>query len=232
MEENNIVIPLKYKEGTFTLKDITVSDEECLVFEFDKYGICECEVPVTSSHIRIYSLPEDVTDTIKITYDEIGEIQKVTYDNYGQNAYLYVNISTPKKREPIIDQYISQNVKKITDAILSIDEPIMRLIFDRFYDGESVNFYVAAGKERDRVDILKEYRNDLNALNNSGNYPPNEWIMADTKTLGIILMCCNHNESNKLFQEICDEMVNKIIKQIEDKIEKTEDYQLCVNQYD
>lgn len=26
MEENNIVIPLKYKEGTFTLKDITVSD--------------------------------------------------------------------------------------------------------------------------------------------------------------------------------------------------------------
>ena len=111
MEENNIVIPLKYKEGTFTLKDITVSDEECLVFEFDKYGICECEVPVTSSHIRIYSLPEDVTDTIKITYDELGEIQKVTYDNYGQNAYLYVNISTPKKREPVIDQYISQGFK-------------------------------------------------------------------------------------------------------------------------
>ena len=170
-------------------------------------------------------------DTLEARYDENEILKEITYDNYGQTRYLYINLSSDNK-DSVIKQYVAQNVQMIADRILESDEPVMRLIFDSFYDGEAVSYYAAAGRESDRADILDKYGNDSDILDNSGNYPRNKWIFADSASLGIILMCSDSKERNKLFNEIKEALTEGIINLVDSRIAKTEDYKVITNQFD
>ncbi|MCQ2504505.1 MAG: hypothetical protein MJ103_04675 [Saccharofermentans sp.] len=230
MEINEITVALKHKEGSYGIMDLA-ADTNALRFTIDKYGIAECDLPATNSHIRVYSLPDNLMDTLEARYDEHENLQEITYDNYGQTRYLYINLSSDYK-DSVIKQYVAQNVQMIADRILESDEPVMRLIFDSFYDGEAVSYYATAGRESDRADILEKYGNDSDILDNSGNYPRNKWIFADNASLGIILMCSDSKERNKLFNEIKEALTEGIINLVDSRIAKTEDYKVITNQFD
>lgn len=233
MAETFFYIPLQHESGTYKLSELVQKEEDSLELFLGEYDILQYEIPSFERCARMYSIDEDeLRDTMEVVYDEQEVLQRITYVSQGKSKLLYINLTNSSYTQKMISGYISENAKNIAEQLLVKKGKVYRLFFDYFYDGQAVDYAALLGFEADVQAIVDEYDGERDALDNSGDYPQENRIQADTDSLGVFLMCMDHEEAYGIFNEICEKMTEEIKKLVLESLEKAEDFEVIAGEYD
>ncbi len=235
----NFSIPLKYKEGTFNVDEITDFNGKTLdmkrildidIFEYT-VPVHDGEVRTYNEEARIYNVPANPVFTA--TYDRDGVIKHIELQRENKKDLAYINFHGYEHSKETIYKYSCYLGDWISEKILEHTEKIERLFID--YSGD-VCFLVSI---RTPEDVQKTIERTIAEFgkpydDSSAEYYgyPDDSIEPDCETLRIMLDCTDTNFSGELFYFAINTIIEKIKENVLDKINKSDNFKLIVNEFD
>jgi len=226
----NIIIPLKYKEGTYRPEEITDFGSETINIEYIGCDVFRYIVPKYDREVRIYEVKENHVFTA--TYDNDGVIKHIELRRDNSTELVYINFKDNEHAKENIWQFSCFWGDWISKKILERKEKIARIFIGHFYDGEAADIYVDAYTPEDVQKVLDKYNNDNNSADKWGNYPHTEEILPDNDTLRIMLLCTDENFASDLYGFAVYIITDRIKENVIDKIDTTDDFKLILKEHD
>ena len=231
-----IRIPLRFRQGMYRLNELHTEDDNVLSLCFESYNILTYEVPNRGNKVRLYELEKhDVLAHLTATYRESGELYCVEMRDGEDVLLVYLHYLDENDAKAEVLDFAEQSAALITKELLERREKLFRLFIEWFYDGESFDYAVKPATEADKQALIEsagkraedpEFLRML--LNNSGDYPYENRIACDDHTIGIMLQCA----PCPLFETVVSEMTERIRERALPLLDKTDDFQFIVSEYD
>lgn len=174
---------------------------------------------------------------MKAVYSEDGHIEKITVKNDDNNAEIPVYIFFPNTEA--VKEVIKEPALKISESfskqILLVKEPISRIFFDYFYDGDCLDFNSIAITDEQRRAKEAEYPQFPDIADNSGDFQEYAFERMDDECdyISTILSCAGDDDKqSELFYFAAEFVENEIKENVLDKISKTDDFKFISGEYD
>ena len=237
---DEIRIPLHFREGMYSLNELPAESDDFLLLRLEPCEIVSYTVPKQNNVVRLYNLEEQfVLDHLTATYRETGELYCVELRNDEDVTLVYLHYLDENDARAEVLDFADQSAAQIAEEHLRCRDKVFRLFIEHFYDGESFDYAAKIVTDADRQALLanpgeraeKRMSNPKFVqmlLNDSGNYPHEKRVPCDTHTIGIMLQCAPFD----LFGFVIQEMTERIKAQVVPKLDKTDDFQFIVSEYD
>jgi hypothetical protein len=237
---DEIRIPLHFREGMYHLNELPTESDDFLLLRLEPCEIVSYSVPGKSNVVRLYNLEEQfVLDHLTTTYRETGELYCVELRGDEDVALVYLHYLDENDAKAEVLDFAEQSAAQISEELLQCHDKVFRLFIEHFYDGESFDYAAKIVTDADRQALLanpgeraaKRMSNPRFVqmlLNNSGNYPHEKRVPCDTHTIGIMLQCAPCD----LLDYVIQEMTERIKAQVVPKLDKTDDFQFIMAEYD
>ena len=233
-------IPLHFRAGIYHLNELPAESNDFLLLRFEPCEIVSYTVPGKGTSVRLYNLKEQfVLEHLTATYRETGELYCVELRSDENVTLVYLHYLDENDAKYEVLDFAVQSAAQIAEELLQCLDKVFRLFIEHFYDGESFDYAAKIVTDADRQALLatpgeraakrmSDPRFVQMLLNNSGNYPHEKRVPCDTYTIGIMLQCAPCD----LLDFVIQEMTERIKAQVVPKLNKTDDFQLIVSEYD
>ena len=197
-------------------------------------------VPGKGNVVRLYSLDkQDVLSHLTATYRDSGELYCVELRDGEDVLLVYLHCLDANDAKAEILDFAEQSAEQIAEVLLKSHEKVFRLFIEHFYDGESFDFAAKIATEADWQTVLDnaveragDRANDPRfaqmLMNHSGNYPHKNRVPCDTHTIRIMLQCAPCD----LYEFVVRKMTERIKARVIPQLNKTDDFQFIVSEYD
>ena len=231
-----IRIPLHFKEGVYPLSSLPAETEDDLVLCSDPSDILSYRVSKERNTVRLYSIPkQDILNYLTATYRSSGELYCVELRNGDDVLLVYLHFLDAEDAKAEVLDFAEQSASMIADELLCCREKVFRLFIENFYDGESFDYAAKIATESDRKTLIASAGDRADdpkflrmLVNNSGNYPYDNRIPCDSHTIGIMLQCA----PCPLYEFVVNEMTKRIRERVVPLLDKTDDFQFIASEYD
>jgi hypothetical protein len=227
-------IPIKFKEGTYAINELSVDDENVFALNYDEYGdIVTYNVQGVDSgdEVRLYDIPREVLDlTLKSIYDANGYMKMLTINRDGREELIYIHYNNEEDTKKEIEKFANENANSILEKIGMCKDLVSRLFIEFFNDGECMDFHVKLGTEAEKAALEKRYPNVDNICDMSGDYS-SKMLYGDNNRLKIMVLCANNNDFD-YFQYAVDIMVKLIEEKAQNILNKSDDFKVICGEYD
>lgn len=227
-------IPIKYKEGTFSIGDWANITENVLELHYQEYGeIVTYELPKQgySREINMYSIPRNVLEeTLKATYDVEGQLKMITIEKKNKEVLLYIHYENEDEIRNKMQSFAIENANSMIEEICMCKDTVSRLFIEYFKDGDCVDFHAKLGTEAQKIALEKKYPDCNEIADYCGDYN-SEMIYGDNDRLKILVLCANNEETN-YFQYAVDIMAQHIKENAVEKLNKAADFKFLCMDYD
>ncbi len=232
-------IPLQFPEGKYGLGDLPQDAADVLTLSLGEFEILSYPTPKDGTEVRIYSsigfriTEQMIRDGLSATYSNDGMLKYVKLTQGDTVRLVYIGYRDPEDAKAEILHFSEQNAEIISHKLLKSNKKAAR-IFIEYYRGESVDFAVKIADEADVQAVLHSTGNCTKQpdINESGNYSSEDRITCDCHTLDIMLLCAPNSCGNELMDLAIDTMIAGIKVCVMDQLDKTDDFQFIVAEYD
>lgn len=227
-------IPVKFKEGTYSVSELNVDDDNAIDLKYSDYGdIVTYRVPDIEygGEIRLYGIAKDVLDTtLKATYDINGHLKMLTINRNSMEELLYIYYENEEEAQKEIEIFAHENANSILEKIGMCKDVVSRLFIEYFNDGEYMDFHVKLGTEAEKDALEKEYPKEKEIGDSCGDYP-SEILDGDNDRLKVMVSCADNDEFD-YFQYAVDIMVQLIEEKAPHILNKADDFRFLCAEYD
>ena len=237
---DEIRITLHFREGMYSLNELPAESDDFLLLRLEPCEIVSYTVPKQNHVVRLYNIDkQDVQKYLTATYRETGELYCVELRRDEDVTLVYLHYRDENDARAEVLDFAEQSAAQIAEELLQCHDKVFRLFIELFYDGESFDYAAKIVTDADRQALLanpgeraaKRMSNPRFVqmlLNNSGNYPHEKRVPCDTHTIGIMLQCAPCDLLNFVIQE----MTERIKANVVPKLDKTDDFQFIMAEYD
>ncbi|MBR1736845.1 MAG: hypothetical protein IJ736_07495 [Firmicutes bacterium] len=226
-------IPLNYKSGKYGLGELSSVSKDSLVLFLKETGVLTYSTPNYKTEVRLYCITENMLkESLAVNYNNEGQLKYIKIIQENGEKLVYINLIDNNSAKNEIFNFCEYNANLISEKLLTYKEKIARIFIERFYDGEAVDISARIGTVDDMNTILEKYDGDLDAVDNSGDYPLDNRIECDNDTLGVILMCSPPEHSDDLFDFAVANITNRIKSRVLELIDKSDDFKFISEEYD
>lgn len=222
---------LKFKEGKFKFNEIEIAAGDCLTLDYDEeYQLMTYNVPVYGGEARLYTVPRElIPDALTAVYDSNGNIERVELSDTRLIYIHYKNVMVPER---VILKFVKAEADQISNVIIRRKQTLKRIFIERFYDGEAVDIAVKTATAEEVQEVIDKYDGEITAADNSGNFPIENRLELDCKTLGVMLMCAGGLLRSRLYHKATETFAERIESRVLKKIKTTEDFKFISEEYD
>lgn len=226
-------VPLRFSAGKFGFYELPQTEEGIELCYDDDYDILSYDEPKYKSEVKLYSVPKELMPkAIAAYYNGSGALERIEIASADKIRLLYIRLVDTSSSETCIKEFIKKQSDKLSEEILK-RRNIARLFVDYYYDGENADLAVETATAEEMKEVVEYYHGDLDAADNGGNYPGGDnRIKFDDEALGVILLCSEKNYRHKLFDSAVKLAENRILENISDRLDKTEDFKFISEEYD
>lgn len=227
-------IPLKYKEGTYEIKELEIIGEKVLTLNYSDYGdIVTYRLPDRKygGEIRLYQIRKERLDnTLQGVYDANENLKMLTINKDGKEAILYIHYEDASDTKQIVEAFAKENAKAILGKLALCKEKVSRLFVEYFNDGEYMDFHAKIGTESEKNALQEKYPQYKDIGDSCGDYR-SENLAGDNGKLAILISCADNDEDD-YFQLAVDIMTQMIEEEGAALLDKAEDFKFLCQEYD
>lgn len=225
MEHTEYRIPLEYTQGTYDAAALPQGEQSLTITRTD-FGALDYRHPVTGTDIRVYNVPEDAALTAE--YRKNGAL---TWVYFQEGTCMRLVYMPPDNMTHLL--YADIAAKAISTQILTVKEPVSRLFFTWFYDGDAVDIAVCCATSADLEALRVRYGAETAAVDNSGDYPQKKHLRYDLDLLRMILLCAEPENRARYLRETVDCMQRWVTGDVVPKLQKAPDFRIiAAEEYD
>ncbi len=228
-------IPTSYREGTYTHEDFHEDIEEGIFFDYDaQYQILTYTVPNLEDcrEISLYQISDkELIETLNVTYDQDGTLQKITARLNDRELFLYVHYTDSGHAKQELKNFAVRNADAIVEQICAFKDVAARLFVEYFCDGDAYDFHAKIGTAAQKEAIEKEYPDNKDIVDSPGDYPFDYCYEGDNEAFHILTACAADGEFN-YFQYTVDLMEERIREKAVPLLPKTADFKFICEMYD
>lgn len=227
-------IPLEYKEGIYSISELSTDTENVLELNYSDYGdIVTYSLPDSeySDEIRLYDIPKNILDTsLKAVYDVDGCLKMLTINKGEKDELLYIHYKDVEETKKEIEKFAFENAKNILEKISMCKDVVSRLFVEYFNDGECMDFHAKIGTEAEKIALEKKYPKYADIGDYCGDYC-SEILFGDNDKLKVMVSCAD-NEDFDFFRYAVDIMAQFIEEKAPELLNKAYDFKFLCMEYD
>lgn len=227
-------IPLNYKEGTYSPEEITDFAGETIDIERGGCGtLYSYIVPKYKEEVVIYEQTLNDNPRLTVTYGNDGVIKYIKLYRLNRTELAYINFPDKETATQIIRKFSEYGGDQISREIIERNEKIARIFIGYFYDGDAVGYCVNVYTPEDVQEVLDKYNNyDETYWCSSYSHDKEIMIYDYNDALRIMLLCSDEDYVTELFELSLYTIIERIKENVLEKIDKTDDFKLIIDQLD
>lgn len=224
--ENNFRIPLEFECGEYGIRYFNMfclpeyEDYECIELNLSKNKVLTYNLPYSDIEVKINSVSEfDFASTLRAIYDKYGSLLCVRFKRKDRTKLIYVRLDE-QSAEDWAKNFLNVHSIDIANEVKNRQKKQSRLFFCYTCNDDDVylDMKLCPNDEYQRLKNLGAN------VNKSSSYSKKYSIDDCFDNLKTIILCTPENLRKKLFAFSVYYIMNNIISNVIEKIDKTEDF--------
>ncbi len=220
--ETKITIPTRHETGSFAVGELIGGTGEFVMRA--EYGSISY---VSEGHeVRVYSISEEELDKLTAHYGENWRLERVTFGD----RLVYISYEDDSAAWSAIRELADENGKRIAEKVTAYEGKVGRVFVEYYKDTEGFDFGAIVASEKELWQVAARSDDD-DCINMSGEFSHANKICADNARFSVMLACLPAGMAVGLMG-MSIEMMTEAVRTACESLDKSDDFDFIVEQYD